>query len=457
MSHPYCLHLLSLTGVLLTVSLGFAGETAINPVPQRAPVLPEKTSGAAPNEQTKSPAELRIEEARKAVKAKPDDFEAHNALALALARRARETGNAQYYDSATESLKESFRIVPGNPAAEKMEVWLLLGKHDFGQALKKARELNQRMPDDLLVYALLADAAVEMGEYEEAEKAVQWNFDMKPGDIAGLTRGAYLRELFGDIEGALELMRSAYEKTAESEVEDRAWTLTQMAHLNLLRGEADAAERLLTAALGMFPRYHYALAGLGKVRMAQGKHREAALVLMDYMEAAPCAESCLAFAHGLKRAGQAEEAKVSFEHFESLALKESGGTHNHNRELAFYYADIAGKPAEALRFAAMEAARRQDVNTLHCHAWALYVNGKYAEARREIEKALKPGVRDPVIFYHAGMIAAKDNDLTAGQRYLNASLSMAPQSEVADLARKALAGITVPSPPAPPAKKEDDQ
>ena len=451
MLHNRFLQLLVTSGVILSFRSGSAAQSVVDPAPVRGLLRPNLPPATTPVEQSQTPAEIRIAQARLLVKTKPEDIEAHNALALALARRARETGNPQYYDEAGESLKESFRISPDNFAAQKLEVWLLLGKHDFGQALKKSRELNQRMPNDLLVYALLADAAVEMGEYEEAEKAVQSNFDMKPGDIAGLTRGAYLRELFGDIEGALEMLQSAYEKTSETEVEDRAWILTQMAHLNLIRGETDAADRLLGAALATFPRYHYALAGLGKVRMAQGKKREAALVLMDYMESSPSAESCLAFGQGLLQDGRQEEARVSFAQFESLALKECGGTHNHNRELAFYYADIAGKPVEALRFASMEAARRQDINTLHCHAWSLYVNGKYAEARREIDKALKPGIRDPVIFYHAGMIAVKNHDLTDARRYLQASLTMCPQSEVAESVRKALAAIPAAASPPPSA------
>ena len=41
-----------------------------------------------------------------------------------------------------------------------------------------------------------------------------------------------------------------------------------------------------------------------------------------------------------------------------------------------YYADYAKEPAKALDVAQREYARRHDVFTLDCYAWALHVNGQ---------------------------------------------------------------------------------
>jgi hypothetical protein len=57
--------------------------------------------------------------------------------------------------------------------------------------------------------------------------------DIRPGNVPGLTRAAYLRELFGDVDGSIELMEMAYRQTPPNELEDRAWILTQLAHLRL--------------------------------------------------------------------------------------------------------------------------------------------------------------------------------------------------------------------------------
>ena len=118
----------------------------------------------------------------------------------------------------------------------KVRVWLLLGRHEFQKALDAATPLNKKMPDDVTVYGYLADANTELGNYAAAVGDIQWMLNIKPGNIAGLTRAAYQRELHGDISGAMDLMQMAYDATSYQEFEDRAWLLTQMSHLSLVDG-----------------------------------------------------------------------------------------------------------------------------------------------------------------------------------------------------------------------------
>ncbi len=73
----------------------------------------------------------------------------------------------------------------------------------------------------------------------------------------------------------------------------------------------------------------------------------------------------------------------------------------------FYYADHARKPAEALRIAEMEVARRKDVYTLDAYAWALHVNGRQAEASASMNRALAVGVKDPAVQARAAVISGK--------------------------------------------------
>ena len=258
------------------------------------------------------------------------------------------------------------------------------------------------------------------------------------GDISGLTRAAYLRELFGDIQGSVDLMQSAYGKTAPSEVEDRAWILTQFAHLQLLSGKPDVAEPALVDAIKLFPGYHYALGNMVKVRIAQKRYEEAVTVARDFNRAAPHPENIYVLGEALARAGKSDEAKAVFSDFESKALAESEGTDNANHELVFFYVNHAGKPADGLQIAKKELARRQDIFTREAYAWALQANGEYKEARVEMEKALAIGIRDPKFFYHAGIIAQKNGDHEQAVTYLQESLKQAERSEVSDLARTAL-------------------
>jgi tetratricopeptide (TPR) repeat protein len=345
--------------------------------------------------QTTSPAEQGVATAEKKIAARPTAPDGYNELAIAFARRARETADGSYYDRAEEAIQKSLRLAPDNFEAQKARAWVLLGKHEFAQALTLAQTLNKEVPDDVLVYGFLTDAHAELGQYKEAEEACQWMLDLRPGNIPALTRAAYLRELFGDVEGAIDLMRVAYERTAEREVEDRAWILTQLGHLEFIAGRTDAAEELLNHAIDLFPDYHYALAQLAKVRTAQGKHAEAVTLLKRRYELAPHPENLYAVGEALTHAGRLADARAAYDEFETRALRESKNWDNANRELIFYYVDRAKKPAEALNIAEMEVARRQDVHTLDAYAWALHANNRASDARRAIDKAIAVGVRDP--------------------------------------------------------------
>ena len=276
--------------------------------------------GGVSAEKKLSPAERSMAQAKKLIEKNPNDFEAYNALALALSRRARETSNVVFYGQGEEALQKSFAISPDNFDGQRIRVWLLLGKHEFAAALEAAKQLIQKMPDDVMLYGFLTDANVELGNYKEAETAAQWMLDLKPGNMPGLTRAAYLRELFGDIEGSLDLMNMAFQSTPPTEVEDGAWIVTQMAHLNLTTGKLTEADKLSQQALVMFPGYHYALGNLAKVRIEQKRYDEAVELLRQRYQAAPHAENLSDLAQALQLAGRAEEAKQAFAQFEQRSL-----------------------------------------------------------------------------------------------------------------------------------------
>jgi tetratricopeptide (TPR) repeat protein len=351
-----------------------------------------------------TPAEISIAKAQERVAKQPDRVANYDSLAMAYARRARETSDVAYYQKAEETLHRAFEIAPDDFEAAKVQTWLLLGRHEFAKALVAATKLNQKTPDDVLVYGYLADANTELGKYPEAVQSVQWMLNMKPGNIPGLTRAAYQRELHGDIPGAIELMLRAHDSTPFQELEDRAWILTQIGHLYLLEGDLKNAELYSAGALNLFNGYHYAQGTLAQVRMAQKRYDEAIALLEARVKAAPHAENLYALGEALEHAGRHEEAAKVFAEFEPMALRESVITDNANHELIAYYVDFAKQPEKALQIADLELTRRRDIFTLDCHAWALAANGNYADASAEIREAIAVGVKDPRILEHARAI-----------------------------------------------------
>lgn len=396
----------------------------------------------APVTATTSPAAKRIEAARRAIAANNDkNADGWNDLALALARRARETADPAFYKEAWTATERSLAAEPGNLEARRLQVWILLGQHEFQKAADAGEALNKQVPDDVLTYGLLSDAYVELGKYEQAEKATQWMLDLRPGNVPGLTRGAHLRELFGDHAGAVEFMDTAFRRTADGEVEDRAWILTQIAHLSLLTCRTDAADAVLKEALTLFPDYHYALARSAEASVQKGQAAEALALRRRHYAAAPHPENLFELGLALERAGEAAEARQTFARFEESARKEMESWDNANIELIYYYADVANRPADALALAKKEEARRQDVRTLEALAWAHHKSGRSAEAVPFIERALKVGVKHPATFYRAGAILQAAGQADEGRRYLDQSLAACPTSEVAGDVR-ALLGAT---------------
>ncbi len=371
-----------------------------------------------------SPAEQSIASASKAIRDKPAEYAGYNLLATALMQRAQETSDASFYAQAEDAVRKSLALAPNNFDAQKMQIAVLLGEHEYPAALRAANTLNKTVPDDVMVYGFVVDANAELGNYKDAEIAAQWMLDLRPGNLPALIRAAHLRELFGDTEGANELMDLAYQSAPPTETGERASILTQMGHLRLASGNADLAEKLFQQALTVFPQCPSALGNLAQIRILQKRSAEAIVLLQQRYQAVPQAGNLYDLAEALQIAGRDAEAKKAFAEFEPKSLLESSKMQNSNRELIFYYADYAHLPVQALKLAQQEYAWRHDVYTLDAYAWALHVNGQDAEARKQIEAALAVGIRDSRIFTHAGEIALKLGDRIAAQNYLQEAVSL---------------------------------
>lgn len=387
---------------------------------------------------TATPAQQKISWAEAAIKTHPDRSQPYNELAFAYAQRVRETADSAYYVQAETALQKSFQITPDNLEGQKARLMILLGRGEFRQALGLAKVLNRKTPDDVLLYGFIADAAIALGDYSDAEEAAQWMLDMRPGNVPGLLRGAALRRLYGDARGAADFFSQAYQQMAPTQTEELAWTLTEMADLQLSTGDIDGADKLIHSAMQRFPGYYAALEVSAQVQTARQNYSEAADLLRQRNLKSPTAASQYRLAEALERAGQATEAASAFADFVAMARPLINNNDNANEELISYYLGRGHDAAEALRIAQLEITKRHDVNTLDAYAWALCGNGRYAEAQKQIAVALAVGVREARMFYHAGIIATKLRDDASASLYLKQSVELNPSSESAESAREAL-------------------
>jgi len=373
-------------------------------------------SCCAAETQQVSPVDARIAAARSEIRKNAASADAFNNLAFALIRKGRDTGDEAVYLEAGKALDQSLHLSPANFEARKLRAAVLLGLHQSTEALKLAAELNHKVPDDIAGWALLVDANVQLGNYAEAERDAQWILDLRPGSALGFEEAASLRELFGDWEGAIEFVDEANRRTSANDADEKAWLLTQKAHLVLAGGNADAAALILMEAVRLFPDSQQAAAGLAQARLAQGNNSEALRLLEARYRRVPSASNLYDWAEALAVSGRAAEAAQRFADFE----KQGAGHGDATLRLIGYYCDTKPDPSQALSLAGKAALERHDSATLAAYAWALYRSDRFADAKIQMDKALAVGIRDPVYFCHAASIAASLNDSEAVERYAKA-------------------------------------
>jgi len=353
-----------------------------------------------------TPAQGQIESARARIDSGIAPADGYTALAVGLTRRARETGDAAYYDQAILALDQASGLEPAHREAIMTRAWVLMGRHEFAKALASTERYQRLHGDDPVNLGVMGDALMELGRYEQAEAAYQKMLDMRPGP-ASYSRAAYARELRGDVVGALEMMRAALSATSLQEREDRAWLHCQVGHLLELSDDLPGAQDSYRAALASFQGYHYALAALAETALRLGRAGEAASMAQASIDAAPHAERYLLLADAQRAQGRSELARASEATFESLASRNIMRPDNENHDLVLFYLERRNEPRRALAIARHEARVRQDIHTLDRLAIALDAAGRTRSARRVIARAVETGTADPVILRHAERILGR--------------------------------------------------
>ena len=358
-------------------------------------LVPAILIGGKTSEQTTStPAERRISAAEQQRSADTKALEPCIVLGRSLVARHRESGSNSYLDRAESVIGECLQLAKDDFEALKVRVQIHLARAEYEKAIELAGSLHAKVPDDVIVRGLMVDAYMALGNYKKAEEQAQWVLDLRRTSLPGLIRGAKLRELFGDTEGALEWLGSVYRLTSASETEERAWLLTQSARLQRQAGKLDSAMDLIERALKTFPGYHLALREKAEVQTALNQPAVAVGTLRELLGQVDRPEHRYALAVALNEAGQTAESKTEFEQFETAAVVLKKKPDNANRELILYYAKH-DRAIEAMELAEWELERRRDVDTLGAAAAALLANGKLDEALKMIDQALAPGIKDP--------------------------------------------------------------
>ena len=330
----------------------------------------------------------------------PGDGEAAVLLADALMRAARVHSDAALPLEAERVLTATLRH-GRDYSARRMLAAVLLSQHRFSEALESAKQASAANPQDAWNYATAGDALLELGRYDEAFEMFEQAATRRP-DAGVYARVAYARELQGDLEGALQIMKMAAEATAPQDVEARAWVHTQLGLLHLQHGQLSDARREMERAHALFPGHPYALTGKVRLAMHRGDYG-AALHLLEGSAATP--ETLAMRGDVLDVLGRDDDAEEMY--LESERLEREGWKSEQPQPgaLARFLAERDRNIPEAVRLAERAAAEREDIHTMDALAWSYFKAGRMADAQQAIRRALRTGTLDARIRCHAAAIA----------------------------------------------------
>jgi tetratricopeptide (TPR) repeat protein len=381
-----------------------------------------------------------IENLQSRLRVLPTDWQGFASLGLAYVQQARVTADPSYYPKAQGVLQRSLGLErEDNFGAMVGMAALAAARHDFAGALRWGEQAKAINPYNGNVYGVIGDAQVELGRYRAAFATFQQMVDTLPG-VASYARVSYARELMGDVPGAIEAMEGA--RDIAGTPADAAWASYQLGELYFNRGDLDDAQAAYARGVRADVGYVPSFAGLAKVAWARGHMRRAIAAYADVVARYPAPEYVIALGDLYEAAGRADDAERQYAlvHAEERLFRANGV--NIDLELALFDAGH-GDPAGALTAARNEWAKRHSVHVADAYAWALYANGRYAEASTYARQALALGYRNALFAFHAGMIQSKLGNDAQARTLLEEAMGINPRFSIqyAPVAREALARL----------------
>lgn len=334
----------------------------------------------------------------------PNAKEPYLNLAYIYIQEARVTGeHPHYYPAALQVLDvmlakeydpKDIRDMDLKFRALSAKAGVELSLHDFATAKKTGEAAVAINPHNAAIYGALVDANVELGDYPTAVQMADKMVGIRP-DLRSYSRVSYLREIHGDVPGAIEAMEMAV-RAGVPGTEQTAWAMLTLGNLYHRYGKPDQAKMAFEAILAERPDYPFAMAALADLEIEKKNFGEAEKMLDEAVAIIPEVGFYESLAKIYQATGRTEAFEKTFQEILTMMQEDTDAGHNMTMEFAHAYLDLKNDPPKALEYAMMEYQKRPeniDVNGLLAEIYTR--KGDTAKAAEHLEKALRTDSKNP--------------------------------------------------------------
>ena len=337
----------------------------------------------------------------------PEDGLNRAILASTYLKMARATGDASWYLQAEQAAQQSLIKIPfHNDGAVLVLARVAQARHDFAEAIRLAQQVSGK--EEAL--SVMVTANLARGKVQEASVAADALVKTTP-TVGGLTLRALVKIAQGKDDAAIQNFHQALAAEEPEETGSSIWARTLLGRFYFKRGQLEKARELYQEALRVLPQYPPALLNLAELEVRLGNYQAAERLYSQVFLTS--VRSPTVYDHivmrGMARVKDLSGDKPKAQEWRDKAearLRQDLTAFGHRRELARLLLERGSSKdvAEALTLMQAEVNVRRDAETLDTLALVLYRSGRWPEARVAIQEALRSGIRDPGLFYRAGVI-----------------------------------------------------
>ncbi len=317
------------------------------------------------------------------------------------------------YGKAEEFLKKVLKRVPNNVYALKELLSVYVAENKTDDAVKVVNKLVSIQPYNLKLLSWVAASLFQLKEYKRVVPIIERITKLNPDN----PNVYFMLGLAYEMEGNLKEAVKAYEK-ALTYYPNNPTVLERLALVYYKMKDYAKAQRNYDKLWLLTGNVNY-LIKEAILKDKLGDTEGAFNLLKDYLNNYKTnPDFIFYYSYFADKLGKDKEAERGLR--ELLKIRPTPDIYNY---LAYFYALRNKNLKEALELVNKALKSVKSAAYVDTKGWILYKMGKYGEACRLLERALKERPGDPVITYHYGSCLLKEGKVNKAKEYLKKALN----------------------------------